>query len=709
MKKAIHRILTLAFSLILLVGAFPLAVAAEYELWDGSAKTVTMKPGEEAFYIYVPATDGPYTISRSTSVIRASFEQAGEIDKDAEPISIQVEGKANPNDECYRLKGGVRYLVRMYVHSMETEWADGITDTISIYAGEPTKEEDICEPIDLGSHKLTVKPGEEKKYKFTPSTSGRYVLYSENTIVNIRLRHGVDSLDMSENQLFVANPFGKAFGYCADMTAGETYIITFSMWENEPYPNGFTDTYHLEKASGAKSAELRSAYGHETTKLYGYVGSRIKPFAYTDPIYYEAFVTDWAVSDTSLADFVSKDDTELVLKKAGTVTVTAKVDGKTMSATIQVKDRPKLTLNETVKLTFGGTLGVECTFTPAESGTYRFSMTGGGGTTVIQGTDYATYWEGSGSLTATLTAGKTYILEGAFGPSDYTVKVTKGGSGSTAPTNPAPPSGDQPTDGSTTTSTAPSSSAPTETEGTTPPTKAPVHVEDGKARVTYEEVAPLLGGDTLTVMVEDATVTAVAIPTRVLTEAAEADTALRVELPHATVALDASVLANVADQTDGDTVELSVERVEADALSKQQQSTLKNKNVAAVVRILLNGDTEIHRLGGTAAVTIPFVPAEGRSLSDYVVYYVADGEVEKMQTVAADGTLTFYTTHFSDYTLVYEPQSEKQVKGGTDEDTPFPIGKTVLYSVIALLLIAGAGVAVVIITKHQANNNNQKH
>lgn len=707
MKKAIHRILTLAFSLILLAGAIPLSVAADYPIWDGAAMTVTMKPGEEAFYIYVPAADGPYTISQSTSVIRTSFEQAGEIDKDAEPIPVHVEGKANPNDECYRLKGGVRYLVRMYVHSMETEWADGITDTISIYAGEPKKEEDLCEPIDLGSHKLTVKPGEEMKYKFTPSTSGRYVLYSENTIVNIRLRHGLDSLDTSENQLFVANPFGKAFGYFADMTAGETYIITFSMWENEPYPEGFTDTYHLEKASGAKFAEIRSAHDHEATKLYGYVGGSINPFVYTDPIYYEGFVTDWAVSDNTIADFISPDDNELALKKAGTVTVTAKVDGKTMSATIQVKDRPVLTLNETVKLTFGGTLGVQCAFTPAESGTYRFSLTGGGGTTVIQGTDYAIYWEGSGSLTATLTAGKTYILEGPFGTSDYTVKVTKGGSGSAA-TTPAPPSGDQPTDSSTTNSTAPSS-APTETEGTTPPTKAPVHVEDGKAQVKYEEVAHLLNGDTLTVTVEDTTVTAVAIPTRVLTEAAEADTALRVELSHATVALDASVLANVAEQTDGDTIELSVEQVEAAALSKQQQSTLKNKNVAAVVRILLNGDTEIHQLGGTAAVTIPFVPAEGRSLSDYVVYYVTDGEPEKMKTVAVDGRLTFYTTHFSDYTLVYEPQRGKQVKGGTDENTPFPIGKTILYSVIALLLIAGAGVAVVIITKHQANNNNQKH
>ena len=66
-----------------------------------------------------------------------------------------------------------------------------------------------------------------------------------------------------------------------------------------------------------------------------------------------------------------------------TVTVTATVNGQAVSKTITVKDRPKLELNKTTKITFGGSLGVECTFTPAESGSYRFYMTGGGGTTIL--------------------------------------------------------------------------------------------------------------------------------------------------------------------------------------------------------------------------------------------------------------------------------------------------------------------------------------
>ncbi len=266
MKKAINRIFSLALILLLLVGTVPLAVAADHPLWDGAAKTVTMKAGDEQNYIYVPAADGNYTVSQSTSVIRVNIEQADWNDKDAEPIPVHTEGKANPHDECYRLKGGVRYHVRFSMSSIFTEWPDGLTDTISIYAGEPKKEVDLCTPFPAGGTlKLTVKPGEEYKYKFTPSQSGRHVLYGSNTVIGVRLRHGPDSLDMPENQMMIANPFGVAHGYMADMTAGETYIITFSVWENDPNKEGYTDTYYLEMAKGMKAAELRSAFDHKTT------------------------------------------------------------------------------------------------------------------------------------------------------------------------------------------------------------------------------------------------------------------------------------------------------------------------------------------------------------------------------------------------------------------------------------------------------------
>ena len=205
-----------------------------------------------------------------------------------------------------------------------------------------------------------------------------------------------------------------------------------------------------------------------------------------------------------------------------------------------------------------------------------------------------------------------------------------------------------------------------------------------------KRIAVALGGNALGES-PDEQITAVTLPIRVLSESAESNTALRVEWPHATVTLDVDVLAHVAGQVTGESVELSVERVERNALSEQQQNQLKNKEVAAVVRLSLLGEEEIHALGGTVAVTIPFIPEGGKRLSDYTVYYVAeDGQLEKMKTVVADDGLTFLTTHFSDYTIVYEFQ-----KGN-----PPPLGRTiVVWVLVALLIMGGGAAAVVLLTK----------
>lgn len=705
MKNTAIRILTLAFSLTLLLGVLPLSAAAE-EAWDGSARTFKMKAGDEEVFIYTPSETGAHTIERQYSVIGVFIEPA--TDKDGYPEMIEVSGKASPNDECYRLTAGVPYRVRIVMRGFADEWPDGFEDTISIRPGMPVLETDLATPFPAsGTLKLKVKAGEEIKYKFTPAESGTYVLYSENTVVNVQVRNSPNNFNTPEYQLSIANPFGKMFGYMLPLNAGETYLIVFSMWEGHTeHKNGFEDTYYLKKTDPLKSVSLRSAYDPNTTNLSGYVGGDIHLFGYTEPLYYQSTITDWSISDTDIAAFEADGSEYIHLKKAGTVTVTAKVAGQTATATITVEDRPELELNKTTKLTFGGSIGVECTFTPSESGNYRFSMTGGGGTTEIRETGAGTYWEGSGSLSAYLTAGKTYTLVGAFGPKDYTVKVTKSGSGSDNTTN-ALPSGDEPTD---TTATTPSTSAPTQTQTPTEtkPNKVPVHLENGKAQVKYEEVAHLLDGNAVTVTVEDTSVTAVDLPTQMLADAADSQTPLRIELPHATVALDAAILAKVAEQSEGDTIQLSVERMETTALSQQQQNTLKNKNVAAVVRIVLGGDTAIHDLGGTAAVTVPFTPAEGRNLSDYVVYYVDDGKLEKIKTTIVNGQLVFYTTHFSDYTVVYEPKPATTATTAAvkpDGKFPFDIGKTVLYASIALLIMVGAGVAIYIITKHQTNNN----
>ena len=701
MKNRANRILIGAMTLILLLGVLPLAVTAE-EAWDGSEKTIILNPNETIAYVYTPADNGYYTIHKETSAMHVSFEPVDWSIPDVEPRPN--DGQNYGHDVCYWLKGGTDYYVNIKCNHSET-----LTDTMTIHPGQPKNPQDSYPlfPAD-GKLSVAVNAGEEQNYRFIPTQSGRYVLYSGESAAAMRLRGNGGDLDTPDHQLAVANPFGIANGYYADLTAGETYVVTLRGQEQ----NAKTCTYYFEKAEklSAANAELRASDDHTVTNLFGYVGGTIRLFPYTQPLYYQAFTTGWHTDNETILRPQAGQGTglgcEFILLNAGTTTVSAFVDGETIRATIQVKERPQLTLNETTEIPFGGSVDVECTFTPAESGTYQFAVSGGEGTCGIKDTSYYKFIEQSGTLSAYLTAGKTYIFEGAFGPKTYTIRVTQ--SSGTTPTNPAPPSGDEPTDPTEAPATKPTTSQPTNQ-------KVPVHKENGKAMVNYDEVAHLLNPDsdeTITVAVDDPTITAVSLPTDLLAKAAENSKVLQVTLPHATVVLDTAVLAKAAQAAKGDAVELTVTQQEITALTDQQQNQLKNKTVAAVISLSLNGGEEIHELGGMAAVTIPVTPAEGHALTDYVVYYLtADGKLEKMKTTADNGSLTFLTQHFSDYTVVYEPatttatQAPSQTTPSTEEDTAFPfaIGKVVLFSILALLIMVGGGVAIYIITKHQSN------
>ena len=50
-------------------------------------------------------------------------------------------------------------------------------------------------------------------------------------------------------------------------------------------------------------------------------------------------------------------------------------------------------------------------------------------------------------------------------------------------------------------------------------------------------------------------------------------------------------------------------------------------------------------------------------------------------------------------------QSQKTPSTDSDDGLPFEIGKVVLYTIIALLIMVGGGVAIYFITKHQATTN----
>ena len=74
--------------------------------------------------------------------------------------------------------------------------------------------------------------------------------------------------------------------------------------------------------------------------------------------------------------------------------------------------------------------------------------------------------------------------------------------------------------------------------------------------------------------------------------------------------------------------------------------------------------TTINKQGETRAVTVAVVANEDEKLE---VYYVNGNKLEKVPSVYKDGKLTFFTNHFSLYTIV------KSKTVASDQNTPVPV------------------------------------
>ena len=118
-------------------------------------------------------------------------------------------------------------------------------------------------------------------------------------------------------------------------------------------------------------------------------------------------------------------------------------------------------------------------------------------------------------------------------------------------------------------------------------------------------------------------------------------------------------------------VQKADEKTVADVKEKVEELAKKtDKNLSVVKTIDLHfadsEGNEINKQGGTRAVTITVVANEGEKLE---VYYVRETDnknivLEKVPSVYKDGNLTFFTNHFSRYTIV-KSNPEKPSTSGT--------------------------------------------
>ena len=142
------------------------------------------------------------------------------------------------------------------------------------------------------------------------------------------------------------------------------------------------------------------------------------------------------------------------------------------------------------------------------------------------------------------------------------------------------------------------------------------------------------------------------LPTASLKTLAKTDgSSLSITSGVASVSLDHTALAALADKAGGSNISLEVAPVKASSLNAAQKEAAGNGTVMDLS--LVSNKVAIHDYNnGTITVSLPYTLPSGKSASDIHVYYMDDnGALTPCAASFSNGEVTFTTTHFSMYVI----------------------------------------------------------
>ncbi len=233
--------------------------------------------------------------------------------------------------------------------------------------------------------------------------------------------------------------------------------------------------------------------------------------------------------------------------------------------------------------------------------------------------------------------------------------------------------------------------------------KEEITVEDGTATVPDSSVEITEGEDVVIDVTDtEEKVSSVVIGSETVDKIADAETAVEIKLPDATVSFDKTAIGSIGEQAGETAVTIVAKEVEDTTLTTEQKAALEEKEVHIILNLeAFAGETKITEFGGgKVTVSVPFELPEGKTGTDYYVAYAADdGTITAMPTTYADGVLSFETTHFSSYVVL-------ENKTVTPEPTPDPSNpqtgdNSLLFLWVTVMLLSAAGLTVCL-TKRRA-------
>ncbi len=235
--------------------------------------------------------------------------------------------------------------------------------------------------------------------------------------------------------------------------------------------------------------------------------------------------------------------------------------------------------------------------------------------------------------------------------------------------------------------------------------KEEVTVENGTATVPDSSVEITEGEDVVIDVTDtEEKVSSVVIGAETVDKLADAETAVEIKLPEATVSFDKTAIGSIGTQSGESAVTIVAKEVEDTALTTKQKAALEEKEVCAILNLeAFAGETKITEFGGgKVTVSVPFTLPGGKAGTDYYVAYVADdGTITAMPTAYANKMLTFVTNHFSSY-VILEKTADPPAAGGAPatNGNPQTGDNGVWILMIALTAISITGMSVCIIKRN---------
>ena len=139
------------------------------------------------------------------------------------------------------------------------------------------------------------------------------------------------------------------------------------------------------------------------------------------------------------------------------------------------------------------------------------------------------------------------------------------------------------------------------------------------------------------------------LPADSLSKLAESNTTIKVSTNAGTLELSPEASKNLAEQG-SEKISLSINEVDKDQLNERQQEVVGDAPVFDLNAKA--GEQDIHDLGGTVTITVPYELKDGEDPNDIAVFYVDDnGNIVKKKSVydPETKTISFETDHFSYY------------------------------------------------------------